>query len=396
MKKKSLLIVLMALLVCAIIFCLSACGKNETEAPAPMEPAPVEPAPEPIPEPEAEPTPEPEPAPEPEPEPEPLSWEPGYARAGYAGALREVYNLGDTVTVIGEYDGYFVIELEDYNLLIESRYLRHVNEETFMEREGYSYGGTPVYETAYLDVIPDSDEDIIATLALNTYLTVIEGKENWLHITWDGGEGYVHAYNVSNSRIVYYGGGTGGSGPADGTDIDLGGLSFRAVDSVGGIMLLGNYHGPEYTEFEDCEGTILTNNCEAYMYLFDRDELVRVHAYDEETCTVVFGDDITATVPRWLIRMEEEPVYESWTGYAKSNAVLYSRYQMRDLYIRETLATNTELVVLDELKDFYVVEYEGEIRYVLIDSVSKDRIVYYGGGGGTGDTGGGDWTPPAM
>ena len=69
-----------------------------------------------------------------------------------------------------------------------------------------------------------------------------------------------------------------------------------------------------------------------------------------------------------------------------------------ELYTRETLSTNTELVILDELKDFYVVEYEGELRYMLMESGSKELIVYSGGGGGSGesDSGGGDWTPPAL
>ena len=393
MKKNKIRTVIMALLACAALMAcvvLTGCKTQPLEE-TPVVPDPVVTTPDPTPQPQPGPEPEPEAEPEPEPEPEPLEWVSGMARAGYGGSVMNVFSLGDAVTVIGEYDGYFLIKGEEHDLLIETRYLRHAGENAFEERDGYSYGGTAVYATAHLDTNPDSDEDVIATLTLNTKVRVIEGKENWLHIIWDEGEGYVDEEGISNSYITYRGG--GGGGPADGTDIDLSGLSAYPK-TMPGIVLLGGYHGPKYTEMEPCEGVILTDLCEAYLYLFDRGEEVRVHEVGEEQCVVLIGDDITAVVPRWLITMEGDEVYESWTGYARGGAELYSRYQMRELYLKDTLATNTEVLVLDELSDCYIVEINGEIGYVLIDDISRTRIVYYGGGGGGG--GGGDWTPPAL
>ena len=389
MKKKTWMIVLLALLGCAVIVGGIALLGQKTE---PIETTPV--VQDPV-APATDPEPQTEPVPETEPEPEPLEWVPGIARAGYAGAVKNEVNLGDKVTVIGEYDGYFIIEGQEHDLLIETRYLRHAGEEAFEEKDGYSYGNTPVYGTAHLDTIPESDEDVIATLSLNTKVTVIEGKENWLHIKWDENEGYVDAEDISDNYISYRPSGGGGSGPADGTDIDLSGLSSGAAQN-GGIVLLGAYHGPAFTQMDATEGVILTNECEAYLYLFDRDETVKVHEVGEDFCVVVIGDkDLTAVVPRWLIRMEGDAAYESWTGYARNNASVYSKYQMREIYLLDNLNTNTEVLVIDELKDFYVVQIDGAFRYMRMDEVSENRIVYRGGGG-SGGSSSGDWTPPAL
>ena len=374
-KKKMIgIIVLVVVLLIGVISC-NGLNKEETvvePTTATTEPAPTQ---EPTEEPTAAPT-------------EP-SWVPGIVNANYGAAVAKTYNLGDTVTVKGEFDGFFIVAGEETDMLIETRYLRHAGEEKFEERVGYSYSGTEVFETAHLKWRGEP----IANLSLNTKVDVIEGKEHWLHIKWDGGEGFVDADGISPNRISHNNGG-GSSGPQDGTDIDLGGLSANGI--TGGVKLLANYYGPQFTEMEAVEGTILTDKCEAYVYLYSYGDEAKVTVLGEDVCEV-YIDGIFATVPRWMLRMDGDEEYASWTGYARSNAHVYSKHQLRQIYEVRTMNLNEEVTVIAKLPHCYVVEIDGEIGYMHLDDIMTERYVYSGGGGSGGSGGdGGEWTPPAL
>lgn len=333
----------------------------------------------------------PEPTPSPTPTPIPVEWEEGLARASYGEAIYEILDLGTDVTVIGQIDEYYVIKGEEVNLLIDKRFLRLNLEEPFEAKDGYAKSKTAVYANGYMD------EESIATLKENTKITVLDGKEEWLRIEWEGGYGYINAAQYSKNRIVHYSGsgGGGGGGPQDGSDVSLGALSAETTEAV--VELLPVYFGPVMEELGELKAVTLTHETRAYLYLYDRDEIAKVTKVGEETCEV-YMDGWFAEIPRWLVYMEEDTPYESWTGYAKSKAQTYSKYQMRDAYALEKLKQNTELLVVDELPTCYVVEMNGEYVYMKLDDISKKRIVNYsGGGGGTGGGGGGgEWTPPAM
>lgn len=389
MRKKIAVIAMVLLLLISIAGCKKG-GDDELTEPT------VAPATEPM----ATEKPTEEPTEEPTAAPTEPSWVPGTVRATYGGAVYKRYNLGDKVTVKGEFDGFYIIEGEELDLLIETRYLRHAGEELFEEDDGYARSGTEVFKTAYLT------GEAIATLKLNTKVTVIEGKENWLHITWDGGEGYVDAEGISPYRITYRsgdsssGGSSGGSsGPQDGTDIDLGGLSASGIS--GGVHLLAGYYGPVFTEMAPIEGIILTDECEAYMYLYNRGDEAKITTLGEESCEV-YIDGYYATIPRWLVSVEGDEMNEAWTGYARSKAAVYSKHQMREIYLVNNLKLNTEVEVIDELPHCYVVMIDGEVGYMSLDEVMQNRYVYRGGGGGGSSSGGGggspydEWTPDAL
>ena len=132
-----------------------------------------------------------------------------------------------------------------------------------------------------------------------------------------------------------------------------------------------------------------------------RDDEAKGTEYDEETVTIWLEEERYAELPRWLLRLDADAEYESWTGYSRWNGVIYEEYQMRNEL--KKLSTNKQVTVLDELPDCYVVEYEGEIGYMELDKVSEKKIVTYSGGsgdegGGGGSSGGGGsgatWTPP--
>ena len=328
--------------------------------------------------------------PTPTPTPVPVEWEEGLARASYGEAIYEILELGTEVTVIGQIDEYYVIEGEEVNLLIDKRFLRLEGEEAFESKDGYSKAKTNVYANGYMD------EEVIATLKENTKITVVDGKEEWLRIEWDGGYGYINAAQYSKNKIVRYSGGGGGgaSGPQDGSDVSLGSLFAQAPE--GDVEALIAYYGPKMEELDAVKAVTLTHETRAYLYLFDRDEIVKVTKVGEVTCEV-YVDGYFAEIPRWLVYLEGDEPYESWNGFARSKAQTYSKYQMRDAYALDQLKENTEVLVVDELPTCYVVEMNGEYVYMDLDDISKTRIKHYSGSGGGGNSsGGGEWTPPAM
>ena len=364
-----------------LLLTLASCGKKEAEpttAPTVAETtAPVVETPE-----ETE-------APAPT-EPE---WEPGISRAAYGEAVYALLDAGTEVNVIGQFKDYFVIEGEELDLLVEKRFVRLDSEDPFESWDGYAMSGTEVFDNVYLR------GEAIANLGRNTKVTVLEGKGDWLQIEWDGGSGYVDASKISkwyiNSGSGSSGGSSGGSSaPADGSDVPLDRLSAR--DFQAELTLLGAYYGPEMEEeLETGMGAVLAQDVEAYICLLLRDDEAKVTEYDEETITIWLENDLYAQLPRWLLRLEGDEEYESWTGYSKWSGKVYEEYQMRN--VQMTLTTNKQVTVLDELPDCYVVEVDGQIGYMELGDVSANRYVTSGGGSSGGGSSSGDtWTPPKM
>lgn len=320
-------------------------------------------------------------------------WEPGISRAAYGEAVYALLDVGTEVNVIGQFKDYFVIEGEELDLLVEKRFVRLDSEDPFESWDGYAMSGTEVFDNVYLR------GEAIANLGRNTKVTVLEGKGDWLQIEWDGGSGYVDASKISkwyiNSGSGSSGGSSGGSSaPADGSDVPLDRLSAR--DFQAELTLLGAYYGPEMEEeLETGMGAVLAQDVEAYICLLLRDDEAKVTEYDEETITIWLENDLYAQLPRWLLRLEGDEEYESWTGYSKWSGKVYEEYQMRN--VQMTLTTNKQVTVLDELPDCYVVEVDGQIGYMELGDVSANRYVTSGGGSSGGGSSSGDtWTPPKM
>lgn len=329
-------------------------------------------------------------------------WEPGTVRAGYGEAVYRIFEAGTQLKVIGQFKTYYVVEQEDVDLLISKAMLRMEGEEAFESWNGYSKSGTEVFDDPYMR------GEAIATLNKNTQITVLESNDGWAYIEWDGGKGYVKADMLSKWRISSGStGGDGGSGNSggsgggnnDGTDVPIGSLTSAEATFQPKIHLLGAYYGPEMEkDFEGGMATVLADKTEGYICLLVRGDEVKVTAHDEETATIWLGEEQYAEIPRWLLKLEGDAEYESWTGYSRWNGIIYEEYQMNTEMIK--LSTNKQVTVLDELEDCYVVEYEGQIGYMELDKVSEKRIVSNPGNGDSGSGGGGGsgstWTPPAL
>lgn len=360
--------ILCMLLSFALMAGMAACGGNE---PAPTTlPATVPPT---------QATEEPTTVPPTEPEPTEPESKPGTIRAEYGELVYCTFEKGTEVTVIGEFLDYYVIRGEQADLLLDKRFTRLATDEPFEERPGYAKWNAPLYDNPYLQGEP------VQKLKSNFKVTVKDGKDGWLYVEWDDGSGYVSEDQIRNRPGS--GGGGGGGGGGDGSDVPMGSLSYGGGNP--GMSLLGAYSGPEFVTMEDTAAKVLIPDAQGYLALLNRGDTVKVVEAADGNCSIYY-DGFMVTAPRWLIRMEEDSAYESWTGYARNGSAFYSEYQLRNQI--QQLRTNTKITVLDELPYCYVVEIDGQIGYMNLESVSKSRFSSGGGGGG----GGGEWTPPAM
>ena len=291
-------------------------------------------------------------------------WETGILRATRGEGLYKVFDAGTELNVIGQFLNYYVVEQDDANLLIRKEMLRLDAETSFESWNGYARYGTKVYDNAYLQGEP------IATLKVNTKLTVMESSGGWAYIVWADGKGYVCNDMLSEFKLTDGTGEDGnGSGNADGTDVSVNDLASMDT-SLPEILLLGAYYGPEMEEnFSGGKATVLVSGTEGYISLWNRGDEVKVTAKDEETVTVWLEGELYATLPRFLVKLEGDTSYESWTGYCKHNSLLFGEYQMYTETGR--LSFNKQVTVLDEVNGCYVVEYEGQIGCMEPDSISK-------------------------
>ena len=401
MKNRNYLIMALAVLLMVSMLCFAGCGKKD-KTPAPTEaPLPV-PTMAPTEAPTEAPTIAPTEAPT-EPAPTEPAWEAGVARAGYTEAVYSLLNKGEAVEVSGKFAHYYVITAEPYDLLVDERFVRLDNERPFDDDKLYAKNKRPVYDNVYMNNEP------IATLKQDTKLTVLEGKDDWVYVEWSGGKGYMKEDDTSARKLGgSRGGGGGSSGPADGSNVDIGNLS--AAEIRGGISLLGAYYGPEKDSAYNTpvKGTILAENVEAYIALFKVGEEMKVVSYDNEYCTIYLDDGVTAKVRRVFVKMPGDSEEATYTGYMKKNSsVLYYDYQNRTEGI--TPGRNETVEVLYKLPahmhdgdEIYVVRYGGDVMYTLESSVSESKIKSNsnGGGGSSGgsssSSGGAVWTPPQM
>ena len=144
-------------------------------------------------------------------------------------------------------------------------------------------------------------------------------------------------------------------------------------------------------------GTIQGDKIPAILCLLKKGDLVEVTGYaDEGSATVTIGDAV-GTVEKELLRFAGDGPYESWTAYARYNTALYGSYKMTG-EAAKTLKTNTELTILDELENCYLVQTGEDTGYIAKAQASKWRITSKpktddgdsSGGGGGGSSGGQD------
>lgn len=119
-------------------------------------------------------------------------------------------------------------------------------------------------------------------------------------------------------------------------------------------------------------------------------------------CVIYLDTNLTARVRRNLVKLENDPAEEGFTGFCRNGAMLYKDYQCRDQV--KYLSVNTQVQVLYKLPglghdadEIYVVSVDGETMYMKVSTVSESKLRPATGGGGSSSSSSSDvWTPPAL
>lgn len=330
----------------------------------------ITPTPEPTPGPTRTPEPTPEPTPSSTPEPMTIS---AWALVDEAGVVGRTFSLGAKVEVGSEQDGYYVIETDDGDLLVEKWLVRMESEKSPKAYTAYAKSNANIYIDPYFE------DERIATLKTNTKLTVEDSFGEIVRVTLnDGSEGYALASSISKSKISS----GGGSGSQDGGDIPIGNFYSSEVS----IVSLGSLTQSAGKTFTPCKGTILAEGAEAYIAMFDRGDKVQVLEKNKPTCTVLVGEK-TGTIPTKLLSFEGDKSYSPWDGFAKANAPFHKQYRMLDTETK--LSQNTKIRVIGEIEGTYIVEVKDQLGYMPAEQVSETKIT------SSGKPDGG-WTDPVL
>lgn len=143
------------------------------------------------------------------------------------------------------------------------------------------------------------------------------------------------------------------------------------------------------------EGTIQGIHIPAILSFPQRGDIVQVTGYpDEATASVTVGD-AQGSFAKVLLRFDSDESYEAWQAYAKYNTQVFDGYTLVGEPLA-TLKTNTQMTVLDDLGECYLVQTEDLTGYIAKTQASKWRIKSSGssgsgsgsGGSGTGKDGG--------
>lgn len=136
------------------------------------------------------------------------------------------------------------------------------------------------------------------------------------------------------------------------------------------------------------EGTVQGIHIPAILSFPQRGDIVQVTGYpDEATATVTVGD-AQGSLAKVLLRFDSEESYEAWQAYAKYNTQVFDGYTLVGEPLA-TLKTNTQMTVLDDLGECYLVQTEDLTGYIAKTQASKWRIKGSSSSSGSGSGGSG-------
>ena len=130
-------------------------------------------------------------------------------------------------------------------------------------------------------------------------------------------------------------------------------------------------------------GTVQGPNMPALLCRLNLGDSVEVTGNPDEKTATVETEFGTGTMEMQLLRFAGEEQPESWIGYTHWNAGLYETYELCGEPLA-LLKTNTQVEVLEELEDCYMVTLEEQTGFIAKDQLSKWPIRYSSGGGSSG------------
>ena len=298
----------------------------------------------------------------------------GTILADHTVVIQTMLNRGDVVALAGEFDeNHYVVQTDAGYGLIEKNLVRPESEAAYEQWQGFARYGAKFYDNYHMLAVNSRD------LASNTQIQVLDMLGDILVVELDGVTGYMYEAHVSRTRIQY--GGGGGEG-ADGGDIVLGGAGNGQLLSVF-VPQSGTVSG---------NAVVLADRAEVIVGWYDRNEVAEIvmeagYGDDLEGFWTVYANGMCGYVRINLMNQQAAGSYSEWDGFARAQAGLYDNYYLAGEPTK--LATNTQIRVLCDLGNCYLVEADGVMGYMDMLQISEHRIVYSGGGGG-------EWSDPVM
>ena len=135
---------------------------------------------------------------------------------------------------------------------------------------------------------------------------------------------------------------------------------------------------------ECVNATVQAVDAPAILMLLNRGDTVDVVKEYDEDHYMVKVDSLYGLIEKQLLRFPGEAAYDTWKGYAKSNAPLYDNYLLTGKAL-QNLSLNKQVEVLEDLKYYYMVKVGDTIGFMAQDKVSKSYIQTGGGSADGGD-----------
>lgn len=313
---------------------------------------------------------------------------------------------------------YYRATLNDKTIYIKKDSVRLSNETVPEEWTGYADENAIIYKKS------DFTGEEILSLLLNEEVTVLDSFGDLLYVrNADGFEGYVPvdkimhekkeeeqsdaASSANNNSYSYSGNYYGGSGSsnAGGGGGSAGGGSAPSIPPSSGsgnsgsqtppegsadgdeMVMPASFHWGEPTtaeyayadESSKLTATVLLSDVPAYFGILDRGDKVEIKVDDlfdfngkekqDNMCTVRFHNK-ECELPEELFRLDSEPAYQPWIGYAAAGSVLYQDYTLTTVF--RNLETNTELTIIDSIGSILIVESDESLFYIDGEQVLKE------------------------
>lgn len=353
------------LLTLAVLLCAGCHEQVEETQPTETQPIQTEPSTQPT-----------------ETEPEPTETEPPVpetveitVKADGVPVLLLTLNRDDKVELVGEFDEeHCIVKVQDQYGLVEKSLLRTADQAPYQAWTGYAFGGAAVYDNLRLR------GEAKCTLNMNQTVEVLEDLGFCYLVRFQEELGFMRPGDLSKSYIQYSSGNGGG---ADGGDIEL---QAPSIGLLAAIPQEGAVIG---------EATVLADGTELVLCYLNWGEAVQMvteegFAEPREGCVTVCMNDLFAYVPVEFIRQAGEEAFAAWDGYTDYSAALYDNFYLLGDAVSKP-AVNTEVRVVEELEDCYLVQLGDVTGYMAKDKVSVNKVYV-----STGGDSGGEWSPPVM
>ena len=274
-----------------------------------------------------------------------------YATAQVNGipAVLEVLSRGDTVDLVGAFDEkHYIVKREIGYGLVEKNLVRPEQDPAYEAWTGYAYQNAAVFDNYRLA------GNAVKKLPSDTKVDVLDDLGWCVLVKHEGKTGYMKPEGLAKTPRSNTGNSGSESTGEDGGDIWL--------QHSGNLMLLSAMAPQKGTV--SGSAMVLADETQVILGYFDRGDKIPVlkQNTDPENLTI-YLDGLYAQVSGTYVQTAGEKEKLSWEGRCKQIASVYDDFWMLGSP-SDRLNTNTELTVLYELENCYLVEVNGTMGYM--------------------------------